>query len=86
MKDEKVILQFKKARMYKNIGFIIMLLSIIPSVIWRTIFGFVLTAIIIGIGIYFERLYKCPVCGFIFDTRVKSDEIRYCSSCSAKLQ
>lgn len=86
MDDEKIRGQFKRSIKYKWIGFSIILLATIPMVIFEGTMKYILAIIIFSIGVYFERQYKCPVCGYIFDTRMKSDELTYCPKCSTRLQ
>lgn len=86
MDDEKVLEQFKRSLKYKTIGFLIILLSIIPIIIFDGLSKYVLVIIIFGIGVYFERQYKCPYCGYVFDPKLKSCELIHCLKCGRKLQ
>lgn len=86
MDNEKIREQFKRGIKCKRIGFLIILLTIIPMVLLEGLTKYILTSIIFGIGVYFERQYKCPACGYVFDPRLKSNELIYCSNCSKKLQ
>lgn len=84
--DEKIREQFRRGIRYKKIGFLIILFSTIPMMILDGLMKYISMLIIFIIGVYFERQYKCPSCGYVFDPRVKSDELIYCSKCSEKLQ
>lgn len=86
MKDERVQDQFKKAIKYKKIGFFIILLSILPMVVLEGLTKYILSIIILSMGFYFERQYKCYFCGYVFDPRLKSNELIYCPKCGEKLQ
>lgn len=86
MDDEKVREQFKKRLKYKPLGIIIILLAAIPLIAFDDLIKYTLAVIIFGIGVYFERQYKCPSCGYVFDTRLKSEELIYCPKCSKRLQ
>lgn len=86
MDDEKVREQFKRGIKYKVIGFLIIMLGGIPMVIFEGTIKYILAIIIFGIGVCFERQYKCPSCGYVFDPRLKSSELIYCPKCSKKLQ
>ncbi|WMJ82292.1 hypothetical protein RBU49_08600 [Clostridium sp. MB40-C1] len=86
MDNEKIKEQFEKGIKYKGIGFLLILLSPGPMALLKGSVKYILASIIFGIGVYFERQYKCPVCGHVFDPRVKSKELTYCSNCGKKLQ
>jgi len=86
MDDEKVREQFKKRLKYKPIGFLIILLSTIPMIAMDSVIKYILAAIIFGIGVYFERQYKCPSCDYVFDTRLISNKLIYCPKCGKRLQ
>ncbi|HEY5583233.1 MAG TPA: hypothetical protein VIK78_01935 [Ruminiclostridium sp.] len=86
MDNEKVREQFKRAIKYKGIGFIIILIAIIPMMMVAGTMKYIAAIIILGIGVYFERQYKCPSCGNVFDPRIKSGELIYCHKCNEKLQ
>jgi uncharacterized membrane protein len=86
MDDERIREQFKKSIKYKRMGFLTILLATIPLMIFEGPMKYILVIIIFGVGVYFERQYKCPACGYVFDTRVKSDELKYCPKCSKRLQ
>lgn len=86
MDNEKVREQFKRAIKYKFVGFLILLIAIIPMVMFEGTMKYIVAIIILGIGFYFERQYKCPSCGNVFDPRIKSDELIYCHKCNEKLQ
>lgn len=86
MDDEKIREQFKRGIKYKTIGFLIMLFATIPMMIFEGSVKYILAIIIFSIGVYFERQYKCPSCGYVFDPRFKSNELIFCPKCSKKLQ
>lgn len=86
MNDDKDKEKFKKAIKYKKIGFFTIFLAIMPMVLLDGLIKYILSIIILCIGFYFERQYKCHFCGYIFDTRLKSNELIYCPNCSKKLQ
>lgn len=86
MDDEKVQELFKKGIKYKRIGFFITLIAIVPMVILDGLVKYILAIIILCIGFYFQRQYKCSSCGYVFDPRLKSSELIYCPKCSRKLQ
>jgi uncharacterized membrane protein len=85
MSKEEVFYEFEKSRKYRNIGFFIILLSIIPAAFLNGVFRYIFTLIVFGIGVYFERQYKCPFCGYVFDPRIKYEEIKYCLNCNNQL-
>lgn len=84
--DDRTIKDFKKNILYKDIGFIILILSPIPICISQNIIAYTSTIIILLLGIYFERRYRCPVCGYVFDPRINACNIKYCVKCRAKLR
>ena len=86
MDDEKVQEQFKRGIKYKQIGFFIILLAIVPMAVLEGLVKYILVIIILSIGFYFQRQYKCSYCGYVFDPRLKSNELIYCPKCSRKLQ
>ncbi|MBF8984512.1 zinc ribbon domain-containing protein [Lutibacter sp. B2] len=86
MDNEKIRKQFKRGKKCNEIGFLIILLATIPGVLLEGLMKYILVIIIFGIGVYFERQYKCPSCGYVFDPRAKSNELIYCPKCSIKLQ
>lgn len=71
MGDEKMHGQFKRILKYKTLGIIFFLLAPIPLIMFNGLIKYILAAIIFGIGIYFERQYKCPFCGYKFDTQIE---------------
>lgn len=85
MNDEDKRNQFQESVKYKFLGFLIMLLAIIPMAIMDGPLRYVLVIILLIIGIYFQRKFKCPYCGFIFDPKLKSNELVYCPHCSETL-
>ena len=86
MNNEEIRKQFKKGVKYSKIGFLILLLSIIPMALLDGLVKYILAIIILGISLYLQRQYKCPCCGYVFDPRLKSNELLYCPNCSEKLQ
>jgi len=69
-----------------DVGFLIILLSTIPMIAMDSVIKYILAAIIFGIGVYFERQYKCPSCHYVFDTRLISNKLIYCPKCGKRLQ
>lgn len=86
MDEERIRKQFKRGLKYKRIGFFIILLAILPIAVLDGLVKYILAIIILCIGFYFERQYKCSSCGYVFDPRLKSNELIYCPKCSKKLQ
>lgn len=86
MSDDRVQEEFKKAIKYKKIGFFIILFAIIPMMLLDGLVKYILSIIILCIGFYFEGQYKCHFCGYVFDPRLKSNELIHCPKCSKKLQ
>ena len=79
--------QFKKAILFKRVGFLIFLVAAIPSAfIENRILAYFLGIVFVIVAIIFERNYKCPNCGYVFDPRVRSSQLKYCNNCNVKLQ
>ncbi len=78
--------QFQNALTYRKIGFFVWFIAIIPMTIIQGTLKYIVTVIICAIAIYFERKYKCPYCGKVFNPRIKPRELTYCPECSKKLQ
>ncbi len=85
MKSNKPRISFKKSILYKRIGILIVLLSIIPIGVIVSTFTTILTIIILLIGLFFIRQYKCPYCRYSFDPRIWSSSLKHCPNCGAKL-
>lgn len=86
MGEEEIFERFKKAIRFKRCGFICIGLSTVPAIFLEGIFRIILFVLIFGMGVYFDMQFKCPVCGKRFDTRIKNDDLKYCNSCSSRLQ
>lgn len=86
MDDKKAQEQFKRGIKYNRIGFFIILLAIVPMALLEGLVKYILATIILSIGFYLERQYKCSYCGYVFDPKLKSNELIYCPKCSKKLQ
>jgi cell division protein FtsW (lipid II flippase) len=79
--------KFKRSIFYRRLGFSLFIIAIFPAAFIRNkIMGYCIAAVLIVIAIFFERKYRCPVCGYRFDPRISSSELTYCSNCSSKLQ
>lgn len=79
--------RFKKSIFFRKIGISLFFVAILPAAfISNKIMGYCITIVLIVIAIIFEREYKCPACGYRFNPRINSSELKYCSNCKAKLQ
>ncbi|KDR95009.1 hypothetical protein SAMN02745945_00625 [Peptoclostridium litorale DSM 5388] len=86
MSEEEVFERFKRAVRFKRYGFISFILSTIPAVFLEGALRFALFILIFGMGIYFDMQFKCPACEKRFDSRIRNDDLKYCNSCSSRLQ
>ncbi len=73
--------KFRKAIFYKRIGFVCIIIAIIPA----TMKEIILALIPLGLGIFFLTRYRCPYCKYIIDVRVSPYDLEYCPKCGKKL-
>lgn len=87
LSEEEILIKFEKAIKYKRLGFLMFIIAItFIAFIEHTFLRYFLGILFIFIGIFLERQYKCPICKKVFDPRIKSKDITYCSNCGSSIQ
>ncbi len=69
--------------LYKNIGFALVLISIVPSVFLTGIIRIIIVISILAVAFVVYRKFRCPHCKHIFDPKLKT--IEYCNHCGKKI-
>lgn len=86
MKDDEIIEAFEKIKKYRFAGLVFFIIAAIPVAYLRSALGYFLGILIASIGIYFDRKYRCPSCGFVFNVKDDPEDMEFCMKCGIRLR